>query len=88
MQNSEIRKSAEFLATETRRLAEALRTKVAIGEEVQQKLFHVRRSRIRCKVHDTEVVAVIAQDKGEAELKAANGWGVDEVTEVVKTVIF
>ena len=88
MQNSEIRKTAEFLATETRRLADALRVTVPIGEEVEQKFFHVRRSRIRSKVHDTEVVAVIARDKAEAEMKAGKGWIVEEVTEVVKTVIF
>lgn len=88
MHNGEIRKTAEFLANETRRLADALRVTAPIGEEIENKLFHVRRSRIRSKVHDTEVVAVIARDKAEAEMKAGKGWMVDEVTEVVETVIF
>lgn len=88
MHNGEIRKTAEFLANETRRLADALRVTAPIGEEIENKLFHVRRSRIRVKVHDTEVVAVIARDKAEAEMKAGKSWMVDEVTEVIKTVIF
>jgi len=88
VQNSEIRKTAEFLAVEMRRLADALRITAPIGEEVENRLFHVSRSRMRVKVHDTEMVAVIARDKAEAECKASKVWCVDEVTEVTRTVIF
>lgn len=88
MQNSEIRKTAEFLATETRRLADALRVTAPIGEEIEQRLFRVTRSKITGKCHTTTVVFVIARDKGEAELKAGVSWIVEEVKELAETVIF
>lgn len=88
MRNSEIRKSAEFLAAETRRLADALRITAPIGEEVEQKLFQVERSRIVTKVHDSEIVFVVADCDSEARIKASKGWNVDDVTEVQRKLIF
>lgn len=88
MRNSEIRKSAEFLATETRRLADALRKTTPIGEEIEQKIFHVKRSKVEGKWHNTETVYVIAIDNMEARTKAGKGWIVDSVKEYLDPVIF
>lgn len=88
MRNSEIRKSAEFLAAETRRLADALRITAPIGEEVEQKLFQVKRSRMQKGLIESEIVFVVAGCSGEAENKALKGWCVDEVIEVSRKIIF
>lgn len=88
MQNSEIRKSAEFLAVETRRLADALRVTAPIGEEVEQKLFQVKRSRMVNGLIESDIVFAIAGCSGEAENKTLKGWCVDEVVEVSRKVIF
>lgn len=86
MQKEDIEKLAQLLALDIQRIMQG---KGLEKKKANDRLYEVCRSRVVCKVHESDSVFVLAENDREAERKAkVYGWEVNNVIALNRELIF
>jgi len=85
MQKEDIEKLAQLLALDIQRV---MQEKGLEKKKANDRLYEVFRSRVVCKVHESDSVFVLAENDREAERKAkVHGWKVKKVNALNRELI-